>query len=167
MNRAETAELLAFIARIDNRRHDDATVLAWWEILNDLPATDCREAAQRHFATSDAYLMPIHIRRGAEDLARDRHRAAREAAERRALEATRGAHVPTEDRSDDVLALIVQLRDRLGDYDPNVLRRPEWVREERLRERAETPPNPHYAGPPPPGGWPLPADPTATEETPR
>lgn len=163
MNRTETAELLAFVARIDNRRHDDATVLAWWEILNDLPAADCHEAAQRHFATSDAYLMPVHIRRGADEVARERIRAINASAHARAIEAEHAQRQHTEDRSDDVAQLVADLRRRLGDYDRNVLRRAEWVREDRLRQRAEPEPNPHYVGPPPPGGHPVP-EPEPTQE---
>lgn len=165
MTRTETNQLLAFIAGIDNRRYDDATVLAWFEIVGDLPLADCHEAARRHFAASDAYLMPIHIRRGVDEIARERIRAVNASAHARAIEAEHARRQHTEDRSEDVATLIAQLRDRLGDYDPNVLRRPEWVREERLRERAPAEPNPHYVAPPPPGGWPLPAAPDQPTET--
>ena len=67
-------------------------------------------------------------------------------------------HGPVRDRSADVADMLAALRDRLGPSDPSVLRRAEWVREERLRQRPAAGPNPHYQGPPPPGGWPIPAD---------
>ncbi|GIH07385.1 hypothetical protein Rhe02_54520 [Rhizocola hellebori] len=62
MNLAETSDLLALIARYDNRRIDDATVVAWQAVLQDLELPDCQAAVVRHTAGSDAYLKPFHIR---------------------------------------------------------------------------------------------------------
>lgn len=144
MNRAETHDLLAFIAAYDNRRFDDATVLAWHPIVADLPFGDCRRAVTSHFASSDAYLMPVHVRRGALETNRERRRLEREAAEhqeRLAIEAD-----PTRrDRSEETRALIATLRDSLPDGDPDKLRRSEWLEADRRRERmANAEPNPEY-----------------------
>lgn len=144
MNLGETSDLLSFIARIDNRRVDDAAVVAWREILADLPFVDCRDAALAHFGSTDAYLMPVHIRRGALEVDRDRRRQARELAEAdalRELEADPTRH----DRSPAVLALIADLRDRLHPTDPRHIRRPDMLAADRARERAQrAEPNPHY-----------------------
>lgn len=156
MNLAETSDLLAFIARCDNRRADDATAIAWHSILGDLPLGDCLAAARRHFAEADAYLMPVHIRRGALEIDRERRRQQREVAERNEQLAI-AADPTRRDRSEAVRALIAQLRDSLPDGDPDKLRRAEWVEHDRRRERlAAAVPNPHYAPPGPP----------STEETP-
>jgi hypothetical protein len=138
MNLAETADLLTLIAKYDNRRVDDATVIAWREVLADLAFSDCRAAVVRHFGLSDAYLMPVHVRRGAVDL-RNRRREADD--RRRLLEGD-----PTRrDRSEEVRALIAWLRDLLPEGDPESLRRSEVLEWERQRERgAKAEPNPAY-----------------------
>jgi hypothetical protein len=144
VNLEDTNRLLVFIARLDNRRVDDATVVAWQSILGELDLPDCVAAARQHFGESDAYLMPVHIRRGAFEIDRDRRRRAREANAARALEAQMSD--PTRyDRSDEVRALIAQLRDALPDGDPDKLRRAEWVEHDKRRARLEqAEPNPHY-----------------------
>jgi len=65
VNLSETSALLALIASVDNRRVEDATVLAWCDILGDLPYSDCQRAVRQHFAGSTDYLMPAHIREAA------------------------------------------------------------------------------------------------------
>lgn len=137
MNLAETNDLLTLASTLDNRRFDDATVVAWHEILADLPFVDCRAAVFAHFAEESAYLMPVHIRRRAVEADRIRRRDQRlaiEAAEseRLALEA-----VPTKDRSAEVTALIEELRDTLPPIDPSKFRRREWLGHDR-RRAAET-----------------------------
>lgn len=145
MNLAEVNDLLILASTLDNRRFDDATVMAWHEILGDLVYADCRAAVYAHFADQSDYLMPVHIRRRALDLERSRRRDARLAiaaaeAEQLALTAT-----PTEDRTVEVDALLAELRDKLPPVDPMKFRRPEWVEVERHRERAaRAEPNPLY-----------------------
>ncbi len=140
MNLAETNDLLTFIASYDNRRFDDATVLAWHPIFVELPLDDCLSAVTEHFGTSDIYLMPVHVRRIVDAVHRERRRILREereAAEQRALEAR-----PTTDRSAELRAAI---RDMLPPGDPDKLRRAEWVEADRRRERlANAEPNPLY-----------------------
>lgn len=144
MNLAETSDLLAFIARCDNRRADDSTVVAWHSIVGDLLLDDCLAAARRHFAESEAYLMPVHIRRGALELDRERRRSRREAheaAERLAIESDPSRR----DRSDETRALIAKLRDSLPDGDPDKLRRAEWLDSDKRRDRlTEANANPDY-----------------------
>ncbi|MEU5668974.1 hypothetical protein ABZ749_01125 [Micromonospora sp. NPDC047753] len=156
MNATDIANVLAKAAAFDQRTVGQADILAWHEALHDLEAVDALAAVTRHYASSEQRLMPVHVRRIALDLARERHRVAREQRERLELEATAADAVTVRDRSAEVADLLATLRDRLGPSDPSVLRRAEWVREERLRQR-DAVPNPHYQGPPPPGGWPIPA----------
>ena len=158
MNPIDTAGVLAKAAAFDQRTVGQADILAWHEALADLDAADALAAVTRHYATSEQRIMPVHVRRIATELARERHRAAREERERLALAADAATRGPVRDRSADVADMLAALRDRLGPSDPSVLRRAEWVREERLRQRPAAGPNPHYQGPPPPGGWPIPAD---------
>jgi len=158
MNLIDIASVLAKAAAFDQRTVGQADILAWHEALHDLDPADALAAVTRHYASSEVRLMPVHVRRIALDLARDRHRAAREEQERLELEAAAADAVTVRDRSAEVADMLATLRDRLGPSDPSVLRRAEWVREERLRQRtADAVPNPHYQGPPPPGGWPIPA----------
>ena len=146
MNRAETSDLLALIARYDNRRVDDATVIAWHAVLGDLLAVDCQAAVIRHVGTSDAYLMPVHVRRLADEIDRDRRRHAREAreTEQAAIEA---ADPTRRDRSDAVRELIAELRAKLPEGDPDSLRHASkhWREVREARERQENAePNPHF-----------------------
>lgn len=160
MNLEEVDLLLAFCQQVDKRIVDDATVLAWYDLLGDLPYTDCRLAAVEHYRTSAEYLMPVHIRRGALAVDRERRRVARERreAERAAIEAA----TPTRDRSADVIELLTRTRLDLPVGDPSKLRRPEVLRWERQRRRTQAAePNPNFRELPPPGGHPVPEEPSA------
>lgn len=146
MNLAETNDLLTFVAVYDNRRFDDATVMAWYPIFKDLPLNDCQAAVIKHFGTSDAYLMPFHIRQGATEIDRERRRQIREERERQAQLAIE-ADPTRRDRSEEVRALIARLRLELPEGDPDKLRygSGHWrqVREARERQEAAVP-NPDY-----------------------
>ena len=158
MNLAETHALLTLISgAFDNRRFDDATVLAWQPIFAEFTFDDCRTAVTRHFAESSEYLMPAHVKAGAREVVRERRRAKREANEAEELRALE-ADPTRRDRSDAVRGLIAELRDRLPDGDPDKLLRSEWIEIDRRRQR-ELEPNPYYVGPPPPDGHPLPESP--------
>lgn len=146
MNLAEVSQLLALIARYDNRKADDATVVAWHAVLGDLGLADCQQAVIKHINTSDAYLMPVHIRRGAEEIDRDRRRQAREAREAE-IAAIEAADPTRRDRSDAVKALIAELREKLPAGDPDSLRHASgyWREQREARERQENAePNPLY-----------------------
>lgn len=154
MNLAETNDLLTLIAGYDNRRFGDETVYNWQRIFPDLGFDDCQAAVVEHFATSDAYLMPVHVRRGALARVRNRHQLEREAHEALAIDAERSD--PTRGcRSGDVTDIINRLRTMLPDGHPDKLRRPEWLNWERNQDRqrrAEQEPNTDFVGFPPPGG---------------
>lgn len=140
MNLAETHDLLTFIAVYDNRRFDDATVLAWHPIVSALSFDDCRAAVVEHFATSEAYLMPVHVRAGA----RERAHRRREHEDRLAIQAELEGPA-RRDRSEETRQMIQRLRERLPAGDPDKLHRPEWVEHERRRKRkAKAVPNPLY-----------------------
>lgn len=66
MNLQETTDLLVRIQIIDNRRFEEATVLAWHELVEDLDFRIAVEAVRLHFRESTAYLVPAHVRRGVE-----------------------------------------------------------------------------------------------------
>jgi hypothetical protein len=143
VNLAETHRLLTAIAAVDNRRFDDATVAVWRQILVDQQFDDCALAAVEHFREEpDAYLMPGHIHRRAAALARRRAGAIRRAELDAQLAIEAGETV---DKTADVIELVEALAARMGTGDPDVLRRPEWVRRERQRTRElREGPNPLY-----------------------
>lgn len=66
MNVQETTDLLTRIQVIDNRRVEEATVLAWFELVADLDHGQAVEAAKLHFRESTVYLTPAHIRANVE-----------------------------------------------------------------------------------------------------
>lgn len=66
MNIKETTDLLVRIQIIDNRRFEEATVLAWHELVEDLDFRMAVEAVRLHFRESTAYLVPAHVRQGVE-----------------------------------------------------------------------------------------------------
>lgn len=68
MNQREVSELLAYIAVFDNRNIDKATVGAWSRLLSDCELEDAKAAVEHHFATSDRYLLPVHITTGVKDI---------------------------------------------------------------------------------------------------
>lgn len=146
MNFKDTHQLLIFIAQYDNRRIDDGVVIAWQAVLADLPLDDARQAVIKHFGTSDAYLMPVHVCRGVQEVRRERHRFDRERreAEQLAIE----ADDPTRyDRSDAIEQLIADLRAKLPEGNPDSLRYASgyWRQQREDRERQEhAVPNPLY-----------------------
>jgi len=66
MNIQETTDLLTRVQVIDNRRVEEATVLAWFELVGDLDHGLAVEAAKLHFRESTAYLTPAHVRANVE-----------------------------------------------------------------------------------------------------
>lgn len=62
MTRSETAMLLGYAAAYDSRLVDDTAVMAWHDLLGDLPADDVRDAIRRHYQRSPDRIMPAHIR---------------------------------------------------------------------------------------------------------
>jgi hypothetical protein len=160
MTPGDVARVLAAAAGRDNRTIGDSDVLAWHQDIGDLNFGDALEAVSLHYRETTDRLMPAHVRRLAHQLARARLgqvRAAELATDAVRLAIERG---PVTDRSEEVTAMVGKLREILGDYDRTVLRRQEWVREER-RQGPAAEPNPHFRGLPPPGG--LPPRPSADQ----
>jgi hypothetical protein len=62
MNLTETATLLTFIARIDNRTIEKATVQAWGDLLDDVALPDAIDAARTHYRETSDWLTPAMIR---------------------------------------------------------------------------------------------------------
>lgn len=150
MNVAEAGLLLAKVAGYDNRTVGDANILAWAEALSDVDLGDALAAVAAHFRESTDWLMPVHVRRGAELVDRNRRRAERERLEGEAVERaieraiTQG---PLQDRSADVRAFVRHVRDVLPAGNPDSLwfGRREWREARQRRERARTAePNPYF-----------------------
>lgn len=57
----ETARLLQQAGVIDHRKPDDATLLAWHELLVPYALDDCLDALRAHRRESAEYLQPAHI----------------------------------------------------------------------------------------------------------
>lgn len=147
MNLEETAAVLAKAAGYDNRTVGRANVLAWHEAIGDLRADECLHAVTLHHRQSDAYLMPVHIRRLAEKLRADRQ--SREAADdhRRELDAYAAQAGPLADRSAEIQDFVHEVRDELPESNVEKLhpRREFWRRENRAFQRyAHAEPNPDY-----------------------
>lgn len=66
MDIAQTADLLAEVQLIDNRRIEEATLIAWHRLVDDLDYAEAVEAVRLHFRDSTEYLKPAHIRAGVE-----------------------------------------------------------------------------------------------------
>lgn len=62
MNIDQTARLLALVQVIDNRRVDEATILAWHPLVSDLDFLEASEAVNLHRQESREYLLPAHVR---------------------------------------------------------------------------------------------------------
>lgn len=147
MTPGDAVRVLTKAAAFDSRTIGQADAAAWYEAIGELDVADALAAVTRHYATSTDRLMPAHVRRIAADLARERHRAEREAREVATARRDAIERGPARDRSDDVAALIAQLRHILPPGDPDALRpRGEfWAREYRRYQRQATAvPNPHY-----------------------
>lgn len=61
---SDAAQLLTIAATFDKRKIGRAESVAWADALIGLDPADCAEAIRNHFRQTDAYLMPIHVRRG-------------------------------------------------------------------------------------------------------
>lgn len=66
MNLQETGQLLMLIQIVDNRRVDEAVILAWQELLDDVDFPVAREAVRLHRRESVVWLTPAHVRANVE-----------------------------------------------------------------------------------------------------
>jgi hypothetical protein len=142
MTPEETARVLAKCAAFDRRTVGRADILAWHEVLSDLPVEDALQAVTAWYRERTEWVMPASVRSLALEVADQRRRVelrARIEAERIAIEA-----VPTEDRSAAVKALLAEVRDALPSVDPTKYRRAEWLDTDRRRTRGPATPNPHF-----------------------
>lgn len=62
MTYQQVSLLLSKVQAYDNRDIGEAVIRAWHESLGDLELGDCLAAVTHHFAESQAWLMPAHIR---------------------------------------------------------------------------------------------------------
>lgn len=159
MNLEEAGAVLAKAAGYDNRNVGEANVRAWHEALADLDVRDCLAAVAEHHRSSTEYLMPVHIRRLAADIRRERYHHEIADEQRLALEAYAKEAGPLADRSEEIRAFVQQVRSDLPPGDKWALnpRKEEWRQQHiaYVRQR-DGEPNPHYRGPAPEGGWPMP-----------
>jgi hypothetical protein len=168
MNLEETGALLAKAAGYDNRTIGQGNVLAWHEALNDLRLDDCLQAVTLHHRSSSEYLMPVHIRRLAAEVRRERQERELETERRLELEAYAADAGPLTDRSQEIQEFVHHVRDALPEGDVEALhpRREFWRREHTAYQRQiNGEPNPHFdptMGPiptwqaskhPPEGAW--------------
>ena len=128
MNVDDVRTALAKAAAYDRREPNQATVHAWLEALGDLDLPDVLDAIAEHFRTTDAYLMPVHIRRIVEPIVVRRREAAAQAAEvqRQQRQAIEAPPAPVGHRSVEAEAAIAQVRAQLRPGKPEALHRPEW-----------------------------------------
>jgi hypothetical protein len=154
----DVSRVLAKAAAYDRRKVGEAEIFAWMEALGDINVDDALAAVARHYHEQTEWLMPAHVVRIVTETNRRRGEVERSEQLRRELEALDSvAAEPARDRSPQVRAMLEELARRLGPGRPEAFRRPEWLENDRARERAaRAEPNPAYAGPPPQGGWPLP-----------
>jgi len=61
MNITETGMVLAKIQAFDNRNVDDATTIAWHEVLEPHTVHDALAAVSDYFRSYSAWIMPAHI----------------------------------------------------------------------------------------------------------
>jgi len=116
VNREETKRLLAAAAARDNRQPSEPMLEAWLVDLGDLPYDLAVAAVNRHFRTSTDYLMPVHVRRLAEEIHREHRRERREAHEALTREHERLAldSRPLADRSAEVRQLVAETVEKLS-----------------------------------------------------
>lgn len=145
MTPGDAARLLTKAAAFDQRTIGESDVLAWHEAIGDLNADDAMMAVTRFYSTvTDGRLMPGHVRTLVGEIQRERRRAAREAAEQRAIEAAPAADQrPLRNRAPDLVAFVDSVRDVVG---PG---RPEELSYGRKHWGGRTKPNAADAGPNP------------------
>lgn len=154
MNVEQAGLLLAKVAGYDNRTVGDANILAWHEALSDVDFRDALQAVAAHFRGSTDYLMPVHVRRGAEAVDRDRRRTERERLEADQAIESAEARAFSADEVSRAAVLIAELREKLPPGDPAKLRGEHWLATHAIgqlrdgtrvsRPTAPAVPNPYY-----------------------
>lgn len=72
MNLEETGELVGLMALYDNRKIGDPDTLAWYQVIGDLPAADCKTAVIAHYRESRERMMPADVRQRVKAMRRER-----------------------------------------------------------------------------------------------
>jgi len=147
MTPIDIANVLAKAAAFDQRTVGQADILAWHEALQDLDPADALAAVTRHYAGSEQRIMPVHVRRIATELRRQRRELEAEQERQRAIEAYAAQAGPLTDRSAEIQAFVGQMRSVTpeGSREALMPRRVAWEREHRHAQRqAEAVPNPAY-----------------------
>lgn len=153
MNLTETAQLLTTIAAFSNRNVEESAVVAWQSVLVDISLPDAEEAARRHFSVSADWMMPVHIRQGAQQVAEERAKAARKWAPGQ-YGVPHTMPVPeVTGRIDEgtlppkIRELLAEVRAMLpeGSREALMPRQVAWERQQADRDRQrDSEPNPHY-----------------------
>lgn len=140
MNPDDVPRLLAMAAARDNRKRNDAMAVAWYQDLGDLAFDVAVEAMNRHYRTSAEYLMPVHIRRLAEEIDRERRRDAR--LQREAVAAQREQLAldsrPLADRSAELQQLVRETAEKLST--PEAKHQKALIMARSMKGRPEIPP---------------------------
>lgn len=155
MNHSETVKLLALMAAMDRRTVGDAEVMAWQGVLSDVDFEDAAEAVRRHYRESDEYLMPVHVRRGADAVRRAREAAASATpwapGQYGVLKADAMPEIagPVDEKAltPEIRGLLASVRAMLpeGSREALMPRRVAWEREHAAYRRTrDAVPNPHY-----------------------
>lgn len=149
MSPAEVARLLAKASAFDRRTIGAAEVAVWHEVLAAVDFADGLEAVTRHHTQTDKWLMPVHVRRLAAQIRRERRDRIARAAQVRAIEAeqTEADRRPLRDRSPELQAFVGEVRGALPAGDPDSLRwgHKHWRQiRQRAQRAAQAEPNPHY-----------------------
>ncbi len=142
MNVRETAAVLAKAQAYDRRTIGEADVLAWHEALSDLDVGDALAAVAAHYRDSTDWLMPVHVRRGVAELARQRRRAELDDAHDREIAAQDRAIAAATRRFSKPAELIAALRATLPSGRPEKVRGAHWLAaHEQRQRRADGPAN--------------------------
>jgi hypothetical protein len=77
MDTREAFQLLTLASARDGRTVDVEVATVWADDLKDVTLPDAVEAARMHYQSSDAWLMPAHVRENVRVIWRRREREAR------------------------------------------------------------------------------------------
>lgn len=150
MNITEAANILGLAATYDRRTIGDAEIVAWQAALSDVNFADAQTAVVAHYRDSTDWLMPAHVRHGAEAIDRERRRVEGRRLEIEYADREIAAAIergPLRDRSAEVRALVNEIRGVLPDGNLDSLRygHRHWREQRQRQERIRTAePNPHY-----------------------
>jgi hypothetical protein len=76
MNATEVSKVLARMALYDNRKVGDLDVIAWLDVIGDLPFADAEQAVITHYQESRERIMPADVRQRVKAVRAERLRVA-------------------------------------------------------------------------------------------